>query len=342
MKFTYRQIPTHKGRMSQIQTANVKKFINQKRFEISSNDESANFTVTLQSFLIKLQHLLRSRGIRISYDGARLVGSIASQALKRQEAFDLSSGVNDVDITLYMEPFNGYDDCFFLILQVMEQCIQEFIMDQRHIELPLRTICEKFFVERVRIVNDQESWSLITLATESKTNIDIKFVEKSKRAYAFSSDSFELILNPLINHRKSRNLILYFDCLYGNSREALNHLQTGKITTRNPEEIRRGIFRYCLELSKGKSCLNKSEQERLQKVFCESFFSEFGDAHIAGFKIYLEKFISKHKPHASETLLLMHKILEDSTHPSKMSYLLLILHLHRQIQESDVAHSSAC
>jgi len=150
----------------------------------------------------------------------------------------------------------------------------------------------------------QESWSLITIGNKGNQTIDIKFIYKSKRSYVFSSDSFEVILDPLFIHRnnpkKSIEPILV-ESLSGDYQLALQHLKESVISTVNPEEIRRGIFRYCYELAKGKTPVTEEHGVLLETVFVDALIAE----EYMNFDDVLGKFLQKH---SSNGLLFLDKL----------------------------------
>ena len=67
------------------------------------------------------------------------------------------------------------------------------------------------------------------------------------------------------------------------------------LCTNNPEEIRRGIFRYSYELSKGKKPKDNKESETLDSIFTAALLSEEN----MPFEDVLVKFLQKHPGNAS-------------------------------------------
>jgi hypothetical protein len=64
-------------------------------------------------------------------------------------------------------------------------------------------IIQTAYVEKiVRIVNpaNQDSWALISLCNHHGQNIELKFVDRMKRQFQFSVDSFQIILDPLLTY----------------------------------------------------------------------------------------------------------------------------------------------
>ena len=105
----------------------------------------------------------------------------------------------------------------------------------------------------VKVCNDSDRWSLISLSNNSGKNVELKFVDSLRRQFEFSVDSFQIKLD---------SLLLFYECsenpmtetfhptiigesVYGDFHEAFDHLCNKIIATRNPEEIRGGgLLKY--------------------------------------------------------------------------------------------------
>jgi len=134
--------------------------------------------------------------------------------------------------------------------------------------------------------------------------VDIKVIFKSSRCYAFSVDSFEIILDHVLSGNGDNNFAEVRSC-YGDYVEAMMHLMSQKIVTRNPGEIRHGLFRYCLEIARG----NHSDNMLYELIFTSQFYEEFGRMDITYFSAILSKFLLKHKKHWFCILTTMHFLL---------------------------------
>ncbi len=67
---------------------------------------------------------------------------------------------------------------------------------------------------------------------------------------------------------------VWVDCGYGDFREALSHLEAKVLRTKSPKDIRRGLFRYCLEMSKHYQPLLE-EKAGLEAIFVEELFKVY-------------------------------------------------------------------
>jgi len=98
------------------------------------------------------------------------------------------------------------------------------------------------------------------------------------------------------------------ESLFGDFEESLIHLKEGLLCTKDPEELRRGIFRYCYELAKGKYPKSEKDREELDNIFANAFFAE-KDMH---FEEVLSKFLLKHTSNASACLTELYNVISRS------------------------------
>jgi hypothetical protein len=64
-------------------------------------------------------------------------------------------------------------------------------------------IIQAAYVEKVvRVINpsNNDSWALMSLCNVNGQNIELKFVDRMKRQFQFSVDSFQISLDPLLDH----------------------------------------------------------------------------------------------------------------------------------------------
>ena len=54
----------------------------------------------------------------------------------------------------------------------------------------------------VRVINssNNDSWALISLYNIYGQNIELKFVDRMKRQFQFSVDSFQILIHPLLDY----------------------------------------------------------------------------------------------------------------------------------------------
>eukprot|EP01123_Difflugia_compressa_P006157 TRINITY_DN1831_c0_g1_i4.p1 TRINITY_DN1831_c0_g1~~TRINITY_DN1831_c0_g1_i4.p1 ORF type:complete len:666 (-),score=139.66 TRINITY_DN1831_c0_g1_i4:512-2509(-) len=104
---------------------------------------------------------------------------------------------------------------------------------------------------------------------------------------------------------------------FGDYREALTHLVSRKLVTRNAGEIRHGLFRYCLEIARG----YRPETFLYELIFTSHFYEEFGNLDKIVFSTTLSKFLNKHKKHWFCILTTMYNLLAVYTHPRSVEFL---------------------
>lgn len=122
-------------------------------------------------------------------------------------------------------------------------------------------VTDAYVQKMVKITNDVDRWSLISLNNDAGRNLELKFVEKMRRQYEFSVDSFQIILDSyqrfrIASRREEKDQAIdlsphFFpsvlaESVYGDIEAALRHLRHRRICTKRPEEIRGGgLLRYC-------------------------------------------------------------------------------------------------
>jgi hypothetical protein len=54
----------------------------------------------------------------------------------------------------------------------------------------------------VRVINpsNNDSWALMSLCNVNGQNIELKFVDRMKRQFQFSVDSFQILIDPLLDY----------------------------------------------------------------------------------------------------------------------------------------------
>jgi len=211
-------------------------------------------------------------------------------------------------------------------VEVMALC--GLFKKKRNIVLDPQDCYNMFFRSSFCMDKPLDKWSLISLVS-LETNIDIKVFYSSSRTYAFSIDSFEIDIDPYLQNFTTRPTIgkngypqndnkkirarvthkssVEFYSNYPSIDEALCHLRQKIISTNNFSEIHHGLFRYCLELSRGYRLENASVSE-LKLV--EKFWDEFEQMGLSGFKMTLAKFVSKHQNHWFNILSNMYEVIK--------------------------------
>lgn len=118
-----------------------------------------------------------------------------------------------------------------------------------------------------------------------------------KRQYQFSVDSFQIILDPLLNFFNQTRKI-YIPTItvlssYGNFSQALQHLHHRLIDVKAPEELRGGgLLKYCDLIARGFHPTNQTQMKDLQRYMCSRFFIDFRDSLTQ--EQVLSKYVTSH------------------------------------------------
>eukprot|EP01133_Synstelium_polycarpum_P013420 gene13420-15812_t len=170
---------------------------------ISSIDNKISIVLSIEEILALMLDELSKRDIRLINYGIRLVGSTASKIVG--SAHDKSDAFNDIDLSFYIMSRTN----FMSLLDVEETIIAREVYRQTGNIVTKKEVFDTFFRERVKVTgkrddpNGGDDWSLISIGHENARNIDIKFVKRIQRPYAFSIDSFQIILDPIIENYTS-------------------------------------------------------------------------------------------------------------------------------------------
>ncbi|XP_077409547.1 terminal nucleotidyltransferase 5A-like [Vanacampus margaritifer] len=249
----------------------------------------------------------------------RLNGSAASYVLHE----DSGLGWNDLDLIFCAELKKEED--FQIVKDLVLDCLLDLLPEEVNKEkiTPL-TLKEAYVQKMVKVCNDSDRWSLISLYNNRGKNVELKFVDSLRRQFEFSVDSFQIRLD---------SLLLFYECsehpmaaafhptvfgesVYGDFPAALDHLRKRLICTRSPEEIRGGgLLKYCHLLVRGFRAASDSEMKLLQRYMCSRFFIDFPD--VADQKRKLESFLQNHfvdlEDRKCDYLTVLHKVVKEST-----------------------------
>ncbi|XP_052473433.1 terminal nucleotidyltransferase 5A-like [Carassius gibelio] len=261
----------------------------------------------------------RMREQRIHVRDVRLNGSAASHVLHG----DSGLGYKDLDL-IFRVDLKGETE-FQIVKNIVLDCLLDFLPDGVNKEkiTPL-TLKEAYVQKMVKVCNDADRWSLISLSNNRGKNVELKFVDSLRRQFEFSVDSFQIKLD---------SLLLFYECsenpmaetfhptiigesVYGDFATALDHLRNKVICTRNPEEIRGGgLLKYCHLLVRGFRAASESEMKSLQRYMCSRFFIDFSD--ISEQQRKLESYLQNHfvglEDRKYDYLTTLHGVVNEST-----------------------------
>ncbi|KAI7806404.1 terminal nucleotidyltransferase 5A [Triplophysa rosa] len=261
----------------------------------------------------------RMRDQPIHFRDVRLNGSAASHVLYE----DSGLGYKDLDL-IFCADLKGENE-FQMVKNIVLDCLFAFLPEGVNKEkiTPL-TLKEAYVQKMVKVCNDSDRWSLISLSNNRGKNVELKFVDSLRRQFEFSVDSFQIKLDSLLLfYECSENLMaktfhptIIGESVYGDFAAALDHLRNKVICTRNPEEIRGGgLLKYCHLLVRGFRAASESEMKSLQRYMCSRFFIDFSDISEQQWK--LESYLQNHfvglEDHKYDYLMTLHGVVNEST-----------------------------
>ncbi|KAJ6215761.1 hypothetical protein RDWZM_010261 [Blomia tropicalis] len=244
----------------------------QIRIKTDVHEEMVQFS--LMKLIISVRDRLRRKGI-ILHD-IRLNGGAASHVLS------LSASVyNDIDLIFFVDLKTGTD--FEVVRESVFEVLVEFIPSTTY---ERRHVIESFVNKMVK-VSEIDRWSLFSLLNNGGRNVELKFVDSMRRQYEFSVDSFQIVLDTMLQfctitdsgkHPMTFNFYptVVGESMYGNFCEAIVHLHHRLIVTKNPEEIRGGgLLKYCSLLVRNYYPIDEHAVQILEPYMCTRFLIDF-------------------------------------------------------------------
>ena len=301
---------------------------------------------TLDIKLLDLVNIVREKlekdGVNVR--GIRLNGGAASYILCSEE----QQSYNDLDLIFGVD-LSGPNN-MRLIKEAVFESLMNFLPDGVNKDrIGACTMQEAYVDKMVKISTDNDRWSLISLANNSGKNVELKFVDKMRRQFEFSVDSFQIILDSLLFFYKLSQIPMnaHFyptvmgESVFGNFHEALYHLNNKLIATRNPEEIRGGgLLKYCNLLVRDYLPASREEIKLLERYMCSRFFIDFSELPQQRQKLesYLNAHFSGDDVKKYEYLMLLRRVVDSSTvclmmHERRQT-LKLITDLAQEVQRS--------
>lgn len=258
----------------------------------------------------------------ISITDYRVNGSAASHVLnERHGAGNQDSSYNDLDLIFNVSIPSSSD--FTLIKDCVLNTLMEFLPGEVSKErISSLTMKEAYVKKMVKVVNKNDTWSLISLMNQEGCDIELKFVDTMKRKFQFSVDSFQIILDSLIQFYDYPSDITMSETLFptvlaesvfGDFKEARYHLSNKLIATVNPEEIRGGgLLKYCYLLCCGFQPASE-EITLMEKYMCSRFFIDFKDIYVQ--QHTLDGYLNSHcsVEYRYKYLTILHSVVENST-----------------------------
>ncbi|XP_023128061.2 mucin-2 isoform X1 [Amphiprion ocellaris] len=144
-----------------------------------------------RDIIIAVRARLQKQGITVR--DVRLNGSTASHVLVR----DNGTSYKDLDIIFGVELPSQEE--FQVIKESVLGCLLECLPAGVNRErISSATMKEAYVQKMVKVFNEHDRWSLISLSNNSGKNLELKFVSALRRQFEFSVDSFQIILDRLL------------------------------------------------------------------------------------------------------------------------------------------------
>ncbi|XP_017275254.1 SH3 domain-containing protein C23A1.17 [Kryptolebias marmoratus] len=144
-----------------------------------------------RDIIIEVRARLQKQGIAVR--DVRLNGSTASHVLVR----DNGTSYKDLDIIFGVElpSQEEFQVIKESVLGCLLDCLPAGVNRER---ISSATMKEAYVQKMVKVFNDHDRWSLISLSNNSGKNLELKFVSVLRRQFEFSVDSFQIILDRLL------------------------------------------------------------------------------------------------------------------------------------------------
>lgn len=182
-------------------------------------------------------------------------------------------------------------------------------------------------------------WSLISLNNDFGRFVELKFVERMRRQFEFSVDSFQIDLDPIVKRDRLRSedivqtttssdhhqqpqqddvtVKIQAESVFGDYNTALRHLNHMLIDTVNPELIRGGgLLKYVNLLVRGyRPAPSSREVSRMERYMCSRFFIDFNsyDQQQHKLRTYMDNHFQNDLAAKFDYLLTLHRVVDEST-----------------------------
>lgn len=297
--------------------------------------------VKLKDLVQVVRDKLKAEGVCVR--DIRLNGGAASYIF----GTDSVRSYNDVDLIFGVDLSRGSNHTELQkIKNCVLGCLVDFLPDGVNKEKMSSCSLKEAYVQKmVKVCNEHgDKWSLISLSNNKGKNVELKFVDKMKRQFEFSVDSFQIILDSLLTFYEISSApmserfypTVVAESMYGDFLEAWHHLDNKLIATRNPEEIRGGgLLKYCYLLTRAYNPAEKVDIRAMERYMCSRFFIDFSDINQQRQKLesYLSNHFSDEEDLKHEYLMTLYRVVDEST---------ICLMGHERRQTLNLIHQLAC
>ncbi|XP_029968430.1 terminal nucleotidyltransferase 5C [Salarias fasciatus] len=308
--------------------------------------------VRLSDVVARVRSHLEMSGVAVK--DVRLNGSTASHVLVR----DLGWTYKDLDVIFRVDLPREAE--FRLIRDVVLGTLLDFLPEGVNKEkITAVTLKEAYVQKLVKVSTEQDRWSLISLCNHHGRNVELKFVDRIRRQFEFSVDSFQIVLDPMLDFYRQRrpaapspssHPAVRGESVYGDFQVALGHLRDKLIATKRPEEIRGGgLLKYCNLLVRDFRPASEEEFKGLERYMCSRFFIDFPDIGEQQRKLeaYLHSHFVGEEQSKYDYLMILRRVVNESTvclmgHERRQTLHLISLMAFRVLAEQNAIPDASC
>lgn len=271
------------------------------QMEIQSHNNFPALQVSPAGLIKVVKNNLLKCGISIG--DIRMNGSAASYCICEDSDEHPTIRYNDIDLIFGVGIREDSD--FHVIKDVVMSSLLEFLPEVVSRSNISSQLMEETYVRKMVLVSNRNNrWSLVSLGDSSPTSttIELKFVDRIRRKYEFTVDSFQILIDSYFDFSKCAEESPVAMCrtffptvpaisVYRSYEEALDHLNNRLIHTEAPEEIRGGgLLKYCSLLTNGFTPADPEKMLHLEPYMCSRFFIDFPTEEVQYNKI--EKYVT--------------------------------------------------
>lgn len=254
--------------------------------EIHSHNNFPSLLLTPAGLVKTVKSNLTKKGINV--EDIRMNGSAASFCICEDSSHHPKIHYNDIDLIFGVSITEDSD--FHIIKDVVMTSLLDYLPEVVSKSNITSQLMEETYARKMVLVSNQNArWSLVSLGDSgsASTTIELKFVDKIRRKYEFTVDSFQILIDSYFAYNEcaeespvsmSQRFFpsVHAISVYHDYEEALDHLNNRLIHTDAPEEIRGGgLLKYCSLLANRFKPADSEKMAHLEPYMCSRFFIDF-------------------------------------------------------------------
>ncbi|KAH7728579.1 prion-like protein [Aphelenchoides avenae] len=273
--------------------------------EIHGRENFPTLEISLHNLILQVRSKLLEAGLDLK--AVKMNGGAASYVMASD---DFAFSDLDLIFPISLETEENFDK----VRRAVFDALLEMMPENTNKKMISADTLKDIYIRKMVKVSDGDRWSLFSLHNDYGRCIELKFVDKMRRQFEFSVDSFQIQLDNLLNKPKNgKQLTVTVESMFGDINQAIRHLNKRLIDTRNPEEIRGGgLLKYCHLLTRGYRATNNCRE--MEKYMCSRFFIDFPDVNTQEMKLlgYLDNHFNEDQT-KYEYLQMLYRVIREST-----------------------------